>query len=209
MRRAVTSAILGAFVGMTAAPQGALAAHNDSDAVTAKEYALYMDWNDGRRDPRLAKFDDAMKLRKIAKNLGVAVGEMKAAIARVEPLAASLAATTQEAIRTALQDTPLRGRVLDVLVDAGQSHVVASVKWRCGALADLEKEAAYAGWASGQAGGIVGTTAIWCVNEKNTKLFSATAANVGLGRINKAAIPRFAKARYIRLFEGVKTGPHR
>lgn len=178
-------------------------------AVSAAEFALYMDWINGRQDPRLKDLSDSQRMRKIAVNLGVRVADIVAAVSKVTPVAATIAEDTTVALRRSLASTPLQGRILDLAVDAGQSHVIAHIKWRCGPLHDLEQEAAYAGWASAAAASVVATTVVWCVNTKGTKLFSARAANSGLMRITKTSIPRFAKSRYIRIFEGVKTGAHR
>lgn len=177
--------------------------------VSNQEYQLYMDWKDGREDPRLEKLDEAGKLKKIAASLGVTAKELQAAIAKVQPVADTLAKDTERALRAALDTTPLKGRVLEVHVDAGQAHVVAGIKWRCGDARDADAEAAYAGWAVGDSGKLVKTVVVWCVNEGDTKLFSAKAAGAAMARISKTSIERFASSRYIKLFEEVKRGPHR
>ena len=195
-----------AVVSMTLVGSAAWAGGPD---VSPSEYALYMDWNDGREDPRLQKYDDAGKMKKIARQAGVRTAELKAAVAKVTPLAPTIAEDTKKAITDALTTTPLKGRVLEVHVDAGQGHVVAGVKWRCGDKRDADKESAYVGWALADGGHVVKTVVVWCVNEIDTKLFSAKAANASLARINKAAIERFAASRYIKLFEEVRRGPHK
>lgn len=176
--------------------------------VTVEEYQLYMDWVDGRQDPRLEKFSDAKKMQKIAKNLGVKVSAIKAAIAKVEPIKEQVGPDAEKTIRDALGQTPLKGRIKKVVVDAQQGHVIAHVQWLCGDKRDAETEMAFAGWAAAQAS-VVRTSALWCVNSAGTKMLSGKAANSALKKISKGSIPRFARARYIRLFEGVKFGPHK
>jgi hypothetical protein len=86
---------------------------------------------------------------------------------------------------------------------------VAYVKWKCGDQRDVDEEAAWVAWAVNQGGGVVKTAGVWCVNEIDTKLFSAKIGRASFERIRKEAIERFASSRYIRLFEEVKRGPHR
>lgn len=177
--------------------------------VSQDEYALFMDWHDGREDPRLEKDDEATKIQKIARTLGVKLAQLKAVIEKVKPVADTIAKDTEKAIIATLDTTPLKGSVLEVVVDARQSHVIAYVKWRCGDKRDADKEAAYAGWAVAASAPIARTVGVWCVNSVDTKLFSAKAAKSSLARIDRGSIDRFAEARYIRLFEEVRRGPHR
>ncbi len=177
--------------------------------VSQVEYALYMDWHEGRDDPRLEALDGPARLKKIARTLGVRSADLKAAIDKVQPFADTIAKDTEKAIMAVLATTPLAGRVLEVVVDARQSHVIAYVKWRCGDKRDADKEASYAGWAVAQRAEIVKTVGVWCVNSVDTKLFSAKVSKQSLALINKRSIERFAQARYIKLFEQVKRGPHR
>lgn len=196
--------VIVAVVAFLAGPASA-----DDGQVTAEEYALYMDWVDGRQDPRLEKFSEDVKLKKIARSLRVKSSRLKAAITKVTPLADTLSKRAEKSLRQNLDATPLKERVIKVIVDTTQGHVVAYVNWRCGDPRDRDKEAAYAGWAIGQGSKVVKTGGVWCVNEIDTKLFSAKIARSAAARINKAAIERFATGRYIRLFEEVKRGPHK
>lgn len=175
--------------------------------ISAQEYATYIDWRDGRDDPRLKDASDELKLQKIAKSLGMKPAHLQTIIDRVAPVAKTIARDTESVVQTALRETPLKGRVVEVHVDANQAHVVLGIKWRCGDSRDADKEAAFAGWAAAR-GTIVRTVVLWCVDAQDTKQFSARAAASGLGRIDKGQIDRFAASRYIRLLEEVKRGPH-
>ncbi len=183
-------------------------AHARGPEVAPRDYQLYMDWMDGRQDPRLAGLSDDVKRVKIAKTLGVSAAELKQVVDRIAPLAPTLARDTERAIASAGAETALKARVLEVHVDAEQGHVVAGFKWRCGDSRDVEKEASYAAWATAEGGPVVKTLVLWCVDEHDTKLFSATIGRTAFERINKAGIERFAASRYIKLFEEVKRGPH-
>lgn len=180
-----------------------------ASSVTPRDYELYMDWKDGREDPRLEKYSDAIKLKKIAKSLNVRPKDLEAIIGRVGPVAGTLKAKTEKAIKAALDETPIKARISSVEVNTATGHVVAYVKWRCGDQRDVDKEAAWVAWAVNEGGGVVTTAGVWCVNEIDTKLFSAKIGRASFERIRKEAIERFASSRYIRLFEEVKRGPHR
>ena len=177
--------------------------------VSAEEFGLYMDWMAGREDPRLEKYNDAQKRKKIARSLGVQVKVLGAAITKVGPVAGTLPQQTSSAIRAGLETTTLKGRILDVIIDAEQAHVVAGVQWRCGDPRDFDKEACWAAHAVGQTGRIVKTVGLWCTDSTGIKQFSAKIARSAAQRISKSSIERFAGSRYIRLFEEVKRGPHK
>ena len=179
------------------------------EEITAREFQLYMDWKEGCEDERLAEVSEDVRYKKIAKNLGVSAKELKATVAKVEPLAKDIPEATKRAIAAAMKATPINGRHLETLIDAEQGHVVGGVKWRCGDARDIDKEAAYVAWAVAEGGQVIETLALWCVNEIDTKLFSAKIGRNGFARINKSGIERFASSRYIKLFEGIKRGPHK
>ena len=176
--------------------------------VEAAEYGYYRAWVDGREDSRLMDLDEKTKLKKIAKQEKITVSDLQAIIEKVGPLADSLGSVNEKEIRNRLDQTVVKGRVQEVEVNLGTSHVVAYVKWVCGDKRDIDKEAAYVAWAVGQAGPLVKTLGLWCVNGSGTKLFSAQIGRGGFGRIRKGTIERFAATRYARFFEQVKRGPH-
>ena len=176
--------------------------------ITPREFQLYMDWIDGREDPRLEGLTEKKKKKKIARSLKVKVKELEAAIEKVGPVRERIRPELEAGIRANLGKTPIQGQVLEVTVDDRDTHVVAYVAWKCGHKDDREQEAAYAAWAVGQVGALVGVVGLWCVDGKKTKLFSAQIGRSGFEKINFSRIKRFAARRYIRLFEQVKRGPH-
>ena len=94
------------FSAFCLAPMAAIAAD-----VTPQEYALFMDWKDGQTDERLAEDDPETKKKKIAKNLGVTVAELEAAVAKVEAVVSTLGTSTAEAVRGSIKQTPMAGRL--------------------------------------------------------------------------------------------------
>lgn len=176
--------------------------------IRAAEFQLYMEWKLGREDPRLQSLSESVKLKKIAASLGTTSQTLQAVVDELSPLDGTFARATQESMRAALEKTLLRGRILDVVVDAQQAHAVLGVKWRCGDPHNLDKEMATIAWAAGEGAPIVETLALWCVDERDTKQLSAKVARRAFERINPATIERFASSRYVRLFEDIKRGPH-
>ena len=181
----------------------------DGVGVSPEEFSLYMDWKDGQEDPRLQELDEAVRMKKIAKNLGVKVTVLEAAVTKVSGAVAGLAPSTTSAIREALIKTPLSKRVLDVELNTDTRHAVAYVKWRCGDLRNVDAEAAYVAWAVADRGQVVNLLGLWCVNDQETKMFSGQIGRAAFTKIRKARIPQLAQSRYIRLFQDVKRGPHR
>ena len=180
----------------------------ESLEVEAAEYAHYRAWIDGKGDPRLAEFDDATKKKKIAGQEKLKVSELDAVVSKVGKVAEVLAPANEKEIRKHLDQTVVKGRVREVEIDLSSSHPVAYVKWVCGDKRDVDKEASYVAWAVGQAGPLVKILGLWCVNEGDTKLFSAQIGRGGFTKIRKAKIERFAAKRYAIFFEKVKRGPH-
>ena len=176
--------------------------------ITPEEFQLFFDWKDNKDDPRLVKDNDANKIRKIAQSLRVNATDLKKAIGRVEPAFPTLKADTEKLIREQLDKTPLKKAIRDVEVNIDTNHPVALVKWTCGDARDSDKEAAYVAWAVSQGGSIIKTAAVWCVNEADTKLFSAKIGRDQFQLVDVKSVDRFASSRYIKLFEDVKRGPH-
>jgi hypothetical protein len=199
VNRVLGVAILGAFMVVGAA---------HAADITATEYALYMDWKDGREDPRLAHLDDAAKLTTIAKSLGVSVGALEKAIQKGTQESPTLVQNASQKIRQAIQRAEVGMRVLEVEVDASHGHVVAGVQWRCVDVHDTDKDAAYIAWGVAQSEPLVQTLALWCTDTSGVKMFSAKIGRSAMEKIQVESIERFASSRLIRLFETVQRGPH-
>ena len=178
-------------------------------SVSPTEYALFKDWQEGETDETLVEDDEETRTKKIAKNLGVTIEELEAAVAKVKAVESTLGSSTAAAVRDSLGQTPMVGRLLEVEINTETRHVVAYVKWRCPDKRDIDLEAAYVAWAIGDSNPLVKVLGLWCVNEIDTKLFSAQIGREAFTKIRKSSIPRFAASRYIRFFQKIKRGPHR
>jgi hypothetical protein len=187
---------------------GGATAGAEPPAVQPEEYTLYVMWRDGREDTRLKKLSDDVKVKKVAQSLGVSSKELQRVIDKVDPVMATLKDDVEKAVRAAMAQTPMAKRLISVELNTETEHVVALIKWRCGDPRDWDKEAAHIAWAAASGGPVTKILGLWCVNDLDTKLFSAKIGRPGMDRIDKNAIDRFASSRYIKLFEEVKRGPH-
>jgi hypothetical protein len=183
-------------------------ARAEGPAIQPEEYSLYVMWTDSREDARLQKLGEDARIKKVAQSLGVSAKELKRVIDKVEPAMPSLKADLDKAVRGAVAQTPLAKQLISVEVNTETEHVVVMIKWRCGDPRDWDKEASLVAWATAAGGPVTKILGLWCVNELDTKLFSAKIGRPGMDRIDKAAVDRFASSRYIKLFEEVKRGPH-
>jgi hypothetical protein len=175
--------------------------------VTAREYQLYMRWREQRDNLAASRLTDEQQVVRAAAALEVKPSELRQVIAKVEPVQPRLAADTERAMVAALASTPLKERLLEVHVDSHLAHVVAGLKWRCGAPIDRDKEASLAAWAAREAGRIVETLVLWCVSDDDATLFSAKIGRSAFEKIARDGIERFAATRYIKLFEEVRRSP--
>lgn len=176
--------------------------------ISAEDYQLYMTWASAQEDPAVTKLSEDARVALVAKNEGISQNVLRAAITAGSSAAPTLKKDSETAIAARLEQTPLKGRVREVHVDAASGHVVAGVKWLCGHAPDHDKESSYAAWAVAEASPVIGTLVVWCVDDKGTKLFSAKIGRSSSMKITQASIDRFASSRYIRLFDDVKRGPH-
>jgi len=176
--------------------------------LNSEDYSLARDWYDGKEDPRLEKFSEKNKKKKIAKSLGVTVSRLEEATRRYEAAIGALKDGTEKAIRTNLSKTPIAERILSVELNTETRQAVAFVQWTCGDKRDVDQEASYVAWAVSKAAQVAEILGLWCVDKAKTKQFSAQIGRTGFTRIDKERIGRFASTRYARLFEQVKRGPH-
>ena len=111
---------------------------------------------------------------------------------------------------TALETTRVKGRILDVLINADEpKHVVAYVRWKSSAEKDVVKEAATIGGALAKEMPFVSTLSLSAIHPKaeatsKKSIWSGKISRTGMERINPARIEDYADRLYGRLFEKVK-----
>lgn len=194
-----------AFV-LLSLPLVAPAAHASAAPVplTAEEYKLYKDYLAALEDERVKKIPEEKRLAAIAKNFRVNEPTLTSAIAKGEQHAEDLAARSEEAIRALIEETPLKGRVFRLEVEAAGGHVIAFIGWNNLEGTKLEEEAAYAAYAASKGAPAASTIAVWANDAgSGQKVFEAKVSGSAAAKFNKDRVGMFA-SRYIRVFEDVR-----
>ncbi len=173
--------------------------------LSAHDFQLYKDYQAALQDPRVVKMPARRRLPAIARNFHVPLKELKAAIQAGDREGPGIGRRCEAQIRALLEAGPLKGRVRDVKVDDSQGHVVTYVSWANVDGTQLEAEASTAALAAVKGAPITWTVAVWAVDQRTgRKVFEAKIAADSAALFQPEAIPMFATARYIRLFEDVK-----
>ena len=175
--------------------------------MTEEQFKTYHDYLDALKDPRVQKMKAAKRLPAIARNFGISVPKLKAAIHAGEESggASAISQACEEAIKQAVAGTPLDGRLEEVRVDTTDSHVVTYVSWKAGKSDALEEEACLLAARARKAAPISADLRLWAVDsrEPDHKLFDGMITGAAAQNIREARIPDFATTRYIKLFEHV------
>ncbi len=176
-------------------------------AMTEQEFKMYHDYLDALEDPRVQKMKESRRLPAIARNFGISVGKLKAAIRIGEEAggAAAIGHACEEAIRRAIAGTPLADRVQEVRVDTSDSHVVTYVSWKVDKPEALQQEACLLAERARRAAPITADLRLWAVDAgaPDHKLFDGLISGDAAANIEESRIADFAETRYIKLFEHV------
>lgn len=187
------------LVGGTAAAESALA----NGLMTAEEYRLYREYQAALRDPRVERLSEQRRVPAIARNFGIPVPRLREVIAKGDAHADDQVGQQETAARTALEESPVRGRVRSVELVDNRGIVVAYVGWRTTDADTLVQEAAHVAKAVSDAAPVADLVAVWaCMGSR--KVFTARIQTSAAARINASRIEDFAETRYIRLFEDVR-----
>ncbi len=180
------------------------AARAACEGLTREEYKIWHDYKDALEDERVKKMKEKQKKPAIAKNFGISVKVLDAAIKKGDAAGAALPKQCEETSRAALTGTPVAERLLSLSVDSTSSHVVTYVSWRARKPADLEEEAALLAMKLAKASPITSTVALWAEDDQGKKVFEAKIASDAALNFKEERIAEFADSRYMKLFEDVK-----
>ncbi len=173
--------------------------------ISANDFYLYRSYQLALQDPRVIKMAPRRRLPAIARNFKVSLRALKRAIAAGEAAGPDLLERCEERVRAILDQSPLKGRVRDVSLDPTDGHVVAYVKWANTDGRKLDQEASWAAMAAVKGAPIAWTVAVWAVDSRTGQnVFQAKISAASASLFSAGAIPLFATARYIRMFEDVK-----
>jgi hypothetical protein len=164
-----------------------------------RQYQLALD------DPRVQKMKPEQRMPAIARDAGLKLKELQAAVAKGEA-AGDVKAKCEGNIQEGAQGAPFAGRVVKVSLDAAEAHAVAYVQWLNENPGQLEEEASLLARRTADACPIASSIQIWAHDKGNPKLrvFQALISRAAAERISLDKVKDFAQTRYIKLFEKVK-----
>jgi hypothetical protein len=181
------------------------AARAEGMDLTEEQFKTYHDYLDALQDPRVEKTKPEDRLAKIAHNFHIPVPKLKEAIEKGERHGdmKAIAATCEQAIRDSLVGTPLEGRVVYLMVDTREGHVVTYVSWKVGKPEALEQEACLIAVRVRKAAPISADLRLWAVGpaDPDHRVFDGMISGEAAGKIQEKRIADFAATRYIKLFE--------
>jgi len=172
--------------------------------MSAEQYRLYKDYQQALSDPRVQKMSEAKRLPAIARDRKESEKKLREAVAAGDAQGAGIEKRCEKEVRTELAASSLKGKIGEVTVDATDGHVVTYVQWRNDDGSKIEEEAATAALLAARAAPITSTVALWAKDASGRKVFEAKIGADAAARFSQERIAMFARARYIKVFEGVK-----
>lgn len=174
--------------------------------LTLEEFKMYQQYKNALEDPRVQKMKPESRTGAIAKDAGFKLKDLKRAIEKGEA-AGDIKGKCEGNIKEALAKTDLAARIGQVEVDTSDPHAVAYVQWLNENLNQLEEEASLAAAHAKASCPIVSTVQVWAQAKDNPKarVFQALISGSAAANIKPERAKDFAKTRYIRLFEKVKS----
>lgn len=197
MKSRLLSIVLGAALLVGAGPAAA------DPKISREDFKTYLETQNAFKDERVQKMPEARRIPEIARrNFKLSGAALQAILDRVEAGggAEGVSDAARRSIEEALAGTPLKGRIKEVSIDAGSSHVVAYIKW-VGSPKRVEQEAVLVALKAGEATEIPSTLALWSVDEAGADLWRARIGADRTRNIREDRIEDWAKTRYVRLFE--------
>ena len=176
--------------------------------LTEDEFKTYHQYLDALQDRRVVKLRASQRLPAIARNFRLPLPKLRAIVAKGSKWASveAMGKDCEDAIRAAVEGTPLAGRLDHVQVDVGNEHVVTYVSWVAGDLDSLEQEAVLLAAKVKRAAPISADLRLWAEDPKNKdhKVFDGLVLGEAAGRFQEDRIADFAKTRYIKTFQTAK-----
>ena len=182
--------------------------------ITDKDYYAASYYKDALEDPRIQKVKkQSKKIRKIARSIGISAKQLKAAIAKMGGLSGEPTELAVAAIKAGFEESRVKGRVLDVLINAEEAkHVVVYVRWRASKSKDVVKDASAIAHAVVSRAPLVSTLSLSAIHpkapsESRKSVWSGKIGHGAMERISPKRIEDYADRLYKRLFEGVEERP--
>ncbi|MCK6552492.1 hypothetical protein L6R52_42080 [Myxococcota bacterium] len=196
-------------------PSVALA--SDLSALKASDFYHAAYFKDAQEHPAIQKLksDDA-KLAAVAKDLKIKPKDLTAAIQKMEAAGGDVESITkavEAAVKAAAESTRIKGRLLDVLVNAEEpKHVVLYVRWQSSGSRDVVKEASTIAAIVSAETPLVSTLSLAAISPKASRdskdaVWSGKISSESMAKIQKSRIDDYGDRLYKGLFEGVEAQP--
>lgn len=185
---------------------------SEVSTLTRQDYYGGAYYRTALEHPTIQKIkSDKKRLDRVAKDIGWKPKQLKQAVQKFDSIEGDIEALATEAIKTALENTRVKGRVLDVLINTSEpKHVVVYIRWRGNAAPDMLKEASVIAHEVSQATPFVSTLSLAAIHPKaepksKEPVWSGKIGFESMGKIQPKRIDDYADRLYARLFEGVES----
>lgn len=185
----------------------------DVSQISTTDYYAASYYKDALEHPQIKKLKDKDKLAAIAKDIKIKPTQLKDALAKVESLGGDPAELAVEAVKAALKDARVKGRIRDILINTEEpKHVVLYVRWQADKSQDVLKDASAIANAVAQKAPLVSTLSLAAIHpkapaESKDPVWSGKIGHDQMARIQPNRIDEYADGLYKRLFEGVEQKP--
>ena len=182
----------------------------DISGVTGEEFYFARYYQGALEHPKIQKLSESAKINAVAKDLHAKPGKLKEAVEKVGALGGDPAELALTAVKSAFEQTRVKGRVLDVLINADEpKHVVIYVRWQASTQPDVVKEASEIAHTVATKAPLVATLSLAAIHPKAPKdskdaVWSAKIGRDRMASIQPKRIDDYADKLYKRLFEGVE-----
>lgn len=193
---------------------GAPAGASEVSQISKEDYFAAAYYKQALEDPRIQKIKaESKRMAAVAKDIRMKPKELKSALEKVDGLGGDPAELAVSAIKQSLEQTRLKGRVLDVLFNTEEpKHVVVYVRWRGSNTKDVVKEASEIAHAVSAEAPFVSTLSLAAIPPKaatssREAVWSAKIGGDRMSSIQPKRIDDYADRLYARLFEVVDNKP--
>lgn len=155
--------------------------------------------------PKVAEAgSEKRQLGMVARDMGWKRAKLAAAVEKVRSLDGKPLELAQKAIKAALEDSRIKGRVVDVtLSDARMDHVVCTVVWKDAKKKDLVKEASTVANLVAKHAPFVETLGLAARPKTGSKVWQREISRSNMERIDAARIDTYGERLYAGSFEEV------
>lgn len=181
--------------------------------ITAEDFKAVAYYKEALEHPQIQKLKSKQaQIAAIAKDLKMAPKKLEAAVEKVEAVGdpADIAKKVEEVIREATGETRVKGKVLDVLVNAEEpKHVVLYVRWQASNNKDVVKEASTIASLVSEKTPLISTLSLAAIHPKapttsKDAVWSGKISAQSMAKIQKSRIDDYGDRLYRGLFEGVE-----